>query len=180
MNSTKSKSEFRLGFITSCQRSPSRFAARPSTCTLAVNFDLPRPVWSIQSSLPRNNVSHELLSTKVQDVLRLCAIPSPASAVEGVIQQNDLSAQLHFLRQLGNVDTTSARPLRAIRDQTTETETEAEVTVKAVEGAFAQEDCIGSHFRRMKRAPEWHSANHSAWSTKSFRQKCMFPVATSL
>jgi hypothetical protein len=62
-----------------------------------------------------------------------------------------LSAQLHFVGEIQQVDTSGVVPLRAIRDETLANEEDQAITLESLKDALAQEEVIGKHYRRVKR-----------------------------
>jgi superfamily II helicase len=64
---------------------------------------------------------------------------------------NTLSAQLHFVGEIQQVDTSGVIPLRAIRDETSAAEKEQMVSLETLKEALAQEHVVGKHYRRIQR-----------------------------
>jgi Asp-tRNA(Asn)/Glu-tRNA(Gln) amidotransferase C subunit len=65
-----------------------------------------------------------------------------------------LSSQLHFVRQIQEVDTTGIEPLRSLRDETAEGEREAELGLDALKEALEKEDVRGKFHKRIRRRAE--------------------------
>jgi hypothetical protein len=64
---------------------------------------------------------------------------------------NTLAAQLNFVRQIQAVDTRGVEPLRAIRDETAEADTDREI---GLESELEREEVVGKHFKRIRRRDE--------------------------
>ena len=62
-----------------------------------------------------------------------------------------LSSQLHFVKEIQQVDTTGIEPLRSLRDETLAGEKEAELGMNAMNEALAQEEVRGKHYKRIRR-----------------------------
>lgn len=65
-----------------------------------------------------------------------------------------LNSQLHFVKDIQQVDTTDVVPLRAIRDETVAAEKENSITMESLTDAFRKEDVVGKHYKRIKRRRE--------------------------
>jgi Asp-tRNA(Asn)/Glu-tRNA(Gln) amidotransferase C subunit len=120
------------------------------------NF-LSTPTWSIASLLPTSQQSSKDPSVNVDQLhhlLRLSALLQPESEAEEREMLLTLSSQLHFVEEIQKVDTTDVEPLRAIRDETGSAEKESEVTLERLKEAFAQEDMVGKHYKRIRRRQE--------------------------
>jgi len=62
-----------------------------------------------------------------------------------------LAAQLHFVGKIQSVDTTGVEPLRALRDETSEAETEQTISLETLKNALSKEKVIGVHHKRIQR-----------------------------
>lgn len=62
-----------------------------------------------------------------------------------------LSSQLHFVKDIQQVDTTGIEPLRSLRDETTQGEKEAELGLDALKEALSREEIRGKHHKRIRR-----------------------------
>lgn len=62
-----------------------------------------------------------------------------------------LTSQLHFVREIQQVNTEGVPPLRALRDETTAAEKEQEISMDTLKEALAQEEVIGKHHKRIRR-----------------------------
>jgi Asp-tRNA(Asn)/Glu-tRNA(Gln) amidotransferase C subunit len=118
---------------------------------------LSTPTWSVTSLLPTSHQSSRSPSVTINQLhhlLRLSALPKPESESEEREMLLTLSSQLHFVEEIQRVDTTKVEPLRAIRDETESAEKESEVTLARLQEAFAQEDLVGKHYKRIRRRQE--------------------------
>jgi Asp-tRNA(Asn)/Glu-tRNA(Gln) amidotransferase C subunit len=113
-----------------------------------------QPSWSVQALLPPSNhvpADLGLTSEKLRHLLRLAALPEPKTEADEAEMLRDLASQLHFVKQLQQVDTEGVEPLRAIRDESDEAEKAAELTVDKLKHAFDGEHVVGHHYRRIRR-----------------------------
>jgi hypothetical protein len=62
-----------------------------------------------------------------------------------------LAAQLHFVGEIQQVDTTGVDPLRVIRDETHTAEQEQTISLDSLRLALEKETTIGKHFKRIQR-----------------------------
>ncbi|KAF1999095.1 hypothetical protein P154DRAFT_233777 [Amniculicola lignicola CBS 123094] len=118
---------------------------------------LAKPTWSVESLLPPKTAAPDaptISSKQLHHLLRLSALPPPETPEEEQKMLDTLSAQLHFVGEIQQVDTTGVKPLRAIRDETTAAENEQTITMETLKDAFAQEKVIGKHYRRIQRKPD--------------------------
>jgi Asp-tRNA(Asn)/Glu-tRNA(Gln) amidotransferase C subunit len=93
-------------------------------------------------------------STQLHHLLRLSALPPPKDAAEEEAMLATLSSQLHFVRQIQEVDTVGVEPLRSLRDETAEGEHEAELGLDALKEALSREDIRGKFHKRIRRRAE--------------------------
>lgn len=113
--------------------------------------------WSVSSLLPPKGQSDSppsISSKQLHHLLRLSALPPPASAEDEKSMMDDLAAQLHFVKEMQKVDTTGVEPLRAIRDETLAAEQEQEITLDTLKDALAQEEVVGKFYKRIRRIAE--------------------------
>ncbi|KAB8346109.1 hypothetical protein FH972_023157 [Carpinus fangiana] len=101
--------------------------------------------------------SKEITTTQLHHLLRLSALSPPETQQQEAQMLHDLRAQLHFVKEVQEVNTTGIRPLRRIYDESSEAESEAELNMKSLKDAIAQEQRIGKHHKRIKR--RWHSTS---------------------
>ena len=117
---------------------------------------LSKPSWSISSLLPDAKTPAEqsdITPAQLHKLLRLSALPLPASKSEEDKMLNTLRSQLHFVNEVQKVDTRGVEPLRSIRDETAEALKEDEITIESLQDAFAKEKVVGKHYRRIRRQP---------------------------
>lgn len=113
---------------------------------------LSRPTWSVRSLLPQNDEDatgqeSRITPTQLRHLLRLSALPPPASASEEARMIAVLQSQLRFVRDVQAVDAAAAAegvaPLTSIRDETREGLAEATVGVEQLRGALSEEVAVG-------------------------------------
>jgi Asp-tRNA(Asn)/Glu-tRNA(Gln) amidotransferase C subunit len=150
-------------------RSFSRTAAqRNQDKDSAVNVEelLSRPTWSVYSLFPYDATTQasEVTPKQLHHLLRLSALPSPKDEAEEAQMLSILCSQLHFVKEIQRVDTTNINPLQSLRDETAAGEQETEIGIETLKEAFAVEDVLGRHHRRIRRrnvrndgqdGPEW-------------------------
>jgi Asp-tRNA(Asn)/Glu-tRNA(Gln) amidotransferase C subunit len=83
-------------------------------------------------------------------LLRLSALPQPRSPEEEAEMLQTLHSQLHFVRDIQNVNTEGVEPLQSIRDETEEGIREATIGIEELKEALAAEAIKGRN-RRPKR-----------------------------
>jgi len=116
-----------------------------------------KPTWSVKSLLPPkiSDVDAPKISSKqLHHLLRLSALPFPESPDEEKKMMDTLLAQLHFVGQMQQLDTTGVKHLRAIRDETATAEIEQTTTLDTLKEALARETVIGKHHKRIQRDPD--------------------------
>lgn len=107
---------------------------------------LVKPSWSVRSLYASDTRTAQGLhaSTKqLHHLLRLSALPLPATTVEEAKMLEDLESQLQFVRAIQGVNTDGVEPLVSIRDETAEAEEESEITFDTLKGHFAKEKRSG-------------------------------------
>lgn len=112
------------------------------------------PTWSVESLQPNKDQTADtskISSKQLHHLLRLSALPLPKSPEEEEKMLSTLSAQLHFVGEIQQVDTEGVKPLRAIRDETETAEKEQTITLETLKDALAQEKVIGKHHKRIQR-----------------------------
>lgn len=62
-----------------------------------------------------------------------------------------LASQLYFVQEIQKVDTTGVEPLRALRDESLESEKANQVTLASLREALGQEEVVGEHYKRIRR-----------------------------
>ncbi|KAH8678049.1 hypothetical protein BX600DRAFT_507030 [Xylariales sp. PMI_506] len=173
VQSSPSSNEARALFSSSSFWSPSKEHPDPSPRDI-----LSKPTWSVRSLLPpasqtsRESVAGEKLESRgsnettgemnpddvitpstLRHLLRLSALPPPASPAEEKDLLHTLRSQLHFVRSIQFVDTAGVAPLQSIRDETAAGRSEQTIGFEALRAALDQEDVVG-HSKRPRRRRE--------------------------
>lgn len=115
---------------------------------------LSTPTWSVEALLPPKTPAADapkISSKQLHHLLRLSALPLPESPEAEQKMLDTLSAQLHFVGEIQQVDTTGVKPLRAIRDETATAEEEQTITLETLKDALAKEEVVGKHYKRIQR-----------------------------
>ncbi|KAK3293371.1 uncharacterized protein B0H64DRAFT_211480 [Chaetomium fimeti] len=122
---------------------------------------LSKPTWSIRALLPPSSPSSTTTTTPSQPpqitppqlthLLRLSALPQPTTPTETSHMLATLHAQLHFVRDMQQVNTDGVEPLAAIRDETVAGQREATVGVATVRAALEAEETHGRCRRPRRR-----------------------------
>ncbi|KAF2036293.1 hypothetical protein EK21DRAFT_52285 [Setomelanomma holmii] len=115
---------------------------------------LAEPTWSVESLLPpktRAPDAPQITSQQLHHLLRLSALPPPASPEEEQKMLDTLAAQLHFVGKIQEVNTTGVEPLRAIRDETLAADEAQTITIATLADALKSEKVIGTHYKRIQR-----------------------------
>ncbi|KAG8627096.1 hypothetical protein KVT40_004579 [Elsinoe batatas] len=125
----------------------------PPTPKIDPTHLLSTPSWSPTSLLPSPNAPLPpiLTPTLLDHLLRLSALPPPSSPEEEASLLSTLAQQLHFVRQIQDVDTTGVEPLTGIRDETEEGRREGEFTLSMLEKVMQGEDVRGRYAPRRRR-----------------------------
>ncbi|KAK4548023.1 hypothetical protein LTR36_010743 [Oleoguttula mirabilis] len=127
---------------------------RDSKGNIDVGKLLSQPTWSVASLLPAKDQQPggpEISSKQLHHLLRLSALPAPKDAAEEAAMLSTLSSQLHFVKDIQQVDTTGVEPLRSLRDETAEGEQEAELGMEAMKEALGMETVRGRYHQRIRR-----------------------------
>lgn len=83
-----------------------------------------------------------------------------------------LTAQLHFVGKIQEMDTTGVEPLRAIRDETQAAEAEQTITLETLAAALKKERVIGVHYKRIQRDTTPVDAKEvEDWDVLSFAER---------
>ncbi|KAL1305651.1 hypothetical protein AAFC00_007245 [Neodothiora populina] len=123
---------------------------------------LERPTWSVETLLPPADDEAttgakgdtdlpNITSKQLHHLLRLSALPPPASPEEEAEMLKTLRAQLHFVDEIRKVDTTGVKPLQSLRDETAAGYREEEVGFVDLKDAFEQEEIKGSYHKKIRR-----------------------------
>ncbi|CRK33325.1 hypothetical protein BN1723_015223 [Verticillium longisporum] len=114
---------------------------------------LAKPTWSIASLLatsPSPSTPDEISPQKLNHLLRLSALPAPATPQATSALLAALHAHLRFVRDVQAVDTTGVEPLRALRDETARGRVAATVGLAELRSALDKEVAFG-HRQRPRR-----------------------------
>ncbi|KAF2432102.1 hypothetical protein EJ08DRAFT_162843 [Tothia fuscella] len=144
------------------QNIKSRTGRKISAPQLDVEALLSKPTWSVKSLLPTQDQTMEnypVALKQLPHLLRLSALPPPATIEEEADMLNTLASQLHFVKEIQKVDTTGVEPLRALRDETKGAEANDEITLDTLKDALAHEDVVGRHYKRIRRRQEQQPLN---------------------
>ncbi|KAH7398817.1 hypothetical protein DE146DRAFT_613603 [Phaeosphaeria sp. MPI-PUGE-AT-0046c] len=115
---------------------------------------LAKPTWSVESLLPpttQPSDAPQITPQQLHHLLRLSALPPPETPEQEQKMLDTLAAQLHFVGKIQEVDTTSVKPLRAIRDETAAAEEEQTITLATLAGALESEKVVGTYHKRIQR-----------------------------
>jgi len=133
-----------------------RNVVHPPRITVSPQIEklLATPTWSVKSLLPKPNLAAkpEITPEKLHHLLRLSALPLPATKEEESRMLKTLESQIHFVKEIQQVDTSGVEPLQAIRDETDEAVQEQTITLQDLEPYLAREEKIGPNgtIRRRK------------------------------
>ncbi|KAF2017186.1 hypothetical protein BU24DRAFT_145634 [Aaosphaeria arxii CBS 175.79] len=117
---------------------------------------LAKPTWSVDSLLPSQSQALDappISPQQLQRLLRLSALPPPKTLEEEKKILDTLASQLHFVGEIQQVNTEGVQPLRAIRDETVASLRDQTVTMDTLKDAFAAEEVVGKHYKRIYRKP---------------------------
>lgn len=153
-------------FIRTELTGPERSPARDKLLKLVKHIDinpritslLEKPTWSVASLMPLSSFSGiqqsepEITREKLRHLLRLSALPPPASVAEEARMLSTLAQQIHFVKEIQKVDTDGVEPLVAIRDETADARYEGEITKESLAEFIALEQKRGKNgtIRRRK------------------------------
>ena len=113
---------------------------------------LSKPTWSVDSLLPATSLSPpSITSLELHHLLRLSALPPPASVEEEKTMMSTLSSQLHFVREIQNVNTEGVEPMRSLRDETANADKDSTFGLENLASTLEQEEIIGNHHQRIRR-----------------------------
>ncbi|KAF2834597.1 hypothetical protein M501DRAFT_1009055 [Patellaria atrata CBS 101060] len=116
--------------------------------SLDIDALLSKPSWSVRLLLPtadsQNNDVPAITSDHLHHLLRLSALPFPQSADEEAKMANTLESQLHFVKEIRQVNTKDIQPLRSIRDETVKAEKEIEIVLSSLQNTITEEDKVSA------------------------------------
>ncbi|QDS73918.1 hypothetical protein FKW77_007634 [Venturia effusa] len=131
-----------------------RVAQHTKEPILNIREYLSKPSWSVESLLPKSEPTASqppVSPQKLRHLLRLSALPEPKDASEEAKMLDTLTSQLYFVQEIQKVDTTGVEPLRALRDESMESEKVNEITVASLKEALDQEEVVGTYHKRIRR-----------------------------
>ena len=143
------------------------YAARPCARQLKTPGDirdfLSKPTWSVKELLdpPKQPQNSQISKDKLHHLLRLSALPLPASEAEESQMIKDLESQLHFVQAIQDVDTTDVEPLQSIRDETREARDAATIGIDELQEVFDSEVVMGKRGRIRTRKDAWTPEDQS-------------------
>ncbi|KAH7015248.1 hypothetical protein EDB80DRAFT_707458 [Ilyonectria destructans] len=146
----------------------SRTPQHPTTRTLTTKplaaSILSKPSWSIRSLLPSSSSAapEPITPAQLHHLLRLSALPLPATPEAEAAMISTLQSQLQFVRVVQRVDTSGVEPLRAIRDETPEAQAENTVGLADLEDVLGREARVG-HYQRPKRVRDKVESEAEKW-----------------
>jgi Asp-tRNA(Asn)/Glu-tRNA(Gln) amidotransferase C subunit len=127
---------------------------------------LAKPSWSVKSLLPSESAieSSTVTPKQLHHLLRLSALPQPASKEEEDAMLRTLESQIHFVKEIQSVDATGVEPLQAIRDETAEAIRENTIGLEQLKETMAKERVVGRS-RRIHRVegPRNDRPDGDAW-----------------
>jgi Asp-tRNA(Asn)/Glu-tRNA(Gln) amidotransferase C subunit len=127
---------------------------------------LAKPTWSVASLLPPKDLRPDqssVSSTQLRHLLKLSALPPPKDDKEESRMLETLTAQLHFVKEIQQVDTDGVEPFRGLRDETAKGEHKAELGLTAMQDALAREEIRGKHHRRIRRKNDDKNGDFEEW-----------------
>ncbi|KAJ4254922.1 hypothetical protein NW762_009720 [Fusarium torreyae] len=152
-------------------RSPSQTTLNRSITTKSSTAAsiLEKPTWSVRSLLPSSPSSapaETITPSQLHHLLRLSALPLPATPADENAMINTLQSQLQFVRAVQRVDTTGVEPLRAIRDETPAARQEVTIGLADLQAALGREVRVG-HYQRSRRVREKIESEAEKWDALS-------------
>ncbi|KAK0100856.1 hypothetical protein ONS95_007303 [Cadophora gregata] len=140
---------------------------------------LSKPTWSVRSLVPSDSTppSAEITPQKLHHLLRLSALPLPKSPEEEASMLATLHSQLHFVRDIQNVDTEGVEPLQSLRDETEEGIEDITIGLETLREALGKEDIKGRNRRpKRRRGEEVDTKGVEDWNvTKTASEKVKTP-----
>ncbi|KAL2073561.1 hypothetical protein VTL71DRAFT_10887 [Oculimacula yallundae] len=125
----------------------------PSKAPVDIAALLSKPSWSVRSLLPPESAppSTEITPKKLHHLLRLSALPLPKTPEEEASMLATLHSQLHFVKNIQDVDTEGVEPLQSIRDETEEGIKDITIDLETLKEALGKEDIKGRNKRPRRR-----------------------------
>ncbi|KAL4803550.1 hypothetical protein BDV18DRAFT_153777 [Aspergillus unguis] len=107
---------------------------------------LAKPTWSVRSLLPdaaAKPSTPSVTPAQLKHLLRLSALPQPASPEEEQQMLETLESQIHFVKEIQKVDTTGVEPLQSIRDESPSAVKENTIGLEQLKEAMSKERVVG-------------------------------------
>ncbi|OJZ91632.1 hypothetical protein ASPFODRAFT_122688 [Aspergillus luchuensis CBS 106.47] len=134
---------------------------------------LAKPTWSVRSLLPEESdkpSAPSVTPAQLRHLLRLSALPQPATEEEEKKMLETLESQIHFVKQVQRIDATGVEPLQSIRDESPEAVQENTIGLEKLREALSKE-----RVRRRKASQNNPFWNVTLWPSahmwKSFKEK---------
>ncbi|KAL2825133.1 hypothetical protein BDW59DRAFT_172444 [Aspergillus cavernicola] len=127
---------------------------------------LAKPTWSVRSLLPdqATKPSPSVTPAQLRHLLRLSALPQPSSQEEEQQMLETLESQIHFVREIQQVDTTGVEPLQSIRDESLEAVKENTIGLEHLKEAMSKERVVGRNKKIQRVESETNDhPNGDAW-----------------
>ncbi|KAJ5190905.1 DUF726 domain protein [Penicillium cinerascens] len=141
------------------------YSSKPPTSD--IESILAEPSWSVRSLLPDQSSESSkppITPKQLHHLLRLSALPQPASAAEEQSMLKTLKSQIHFVKEMQSVDTAGVEPLRSIRDESPAAVKETTIGLDRLKDAISKERVTGRR-RRVQRVQNERNTrpDGSAW-----------------
>lgn len=124
--------------------------ARPTWSVRALRDGPPSPSTSDADASSHPASEPVTTPTQLHHLLRLAALPLPASRQEEDAMLATLDSQLRFVRAVQSVDTRGVKPLSAIRDETANGVRERALGLAQLRDVLENEALVG-HYKRPRR-----------------------------
>ncbi|KAL9115212.1 MAG: hypothetical protein Q9227_001006 [Pyrenula ochraceoflavens] len=135
-----------------------RYSSSPAIQNTKPEDLLGEPSWSVRSLLPDSSqifeASQSISPDQLHHLLRLSALPQPKNQAEEDKMLKTLRSQIHFVKEVQDIDTTGVAPLVALRDETPEGLAEITITSEDLREAFALEKRVGRNGRIKRQNPK--------------------------
>lgn len=104
-----------------------------------------QPTWSVRSLLPKTDDpdASEITREKLHHLLKLSALPNPKTEEDEQRMLKTLQSQVHFVKEVQNINTKDVEPLVAIRDETHAAIQERTVTLQSLQPFLDAEEKVG-------------------------------------
>ncbi|OQE26442.1 hypothetical protein PENSTE_c005G06791 [Penicillium steckii] len=148
-----------------------RYSSKPQGSD--ITSILLEPSWSVRSLLPdttSRSTTSSMTSKQLHHLLRLAALPAPATEEDERSMLETLESQIHFVKEMQSVDTTNIEPLRSIRDETLAAYKETSIGLDSLKDALAKERVSGRR-KRVQRIEEEKTrrAEESIWDGQALQ-----------